>query len=50
MLKDKKKVEKILSFDEEFEKIIIREKNKQLSQFSSIHYKKVELNTKIYEK
>ena len=50
MIKDKRKVENNLSLKEELSKIITAEKNKQLNQFSSIYYKKVELVTKIYEK
>ena len=50
MIKDKRKVENNLSLKEELSKIITAEKNKQLNQFSSIYYKKVELDTKIYEK
>ena len=50
MIKDKRKVENNLSLEEELSKIITAEKNKQLNQFSSIYYKKVELDTKIYEK
>ena len=50
MIKDKRKVENNLSLEEELSKIITVEKNKQLNQFSSIYYKKVELDTKIYEK
>ena len=50
MIKDKRKVENNLSLEEELSKIITAEKNKQLNQFSSIYYKKVELDTQIYEK
>ncbi len=50
ILKDKRKVEKQISFEKEFEKLIKAERNKQLNQFSSIYFKKVELNTKINEK
>ena len=50
MIKDKRKVENNLSLEEELSKIITAEKNKQLNQFSSIYYKKVELDTEIYEK
>ncbi len=48
-LKDKRKSKLDLSFDEEFKKIILAEQNRQLSQYSSIYYKKTELNTKIYD-
>ena len=48
-LKDKKKSKLNLSFDEELRKIILAEQNRQLDQYSSIYYKKTELNTKIYD-
>ena len=48
-LKDKKKSKLDLSFDEEYKKIISAEQNRQLDQYSSIYYKKTELNTKIYD-
>ena len=50
ILKDKRKVKKEISFEKEFEKAILFEKNKQLNQFSSIYFKKVELDTKINER
>ena len=50
MVKDKREVKNNLSLDEELKKLIINERNKQFAQFSSIYFKKVELNTKIYEK
>jgi len=50
MIKDKREVKNNLSLDEELKKLIINERNKQFAQFSSIYFKKVELNTKIYEK
>ncbi len=50
MVKDKKKIEKEISFDDEFQKMINNEAEKQLTQFSQIYFKKIELNTKIYEK
>ena len=49
MVKDKRKISKIISIEEEFKKLIIKEKNDQLNQFSNIHYKKLELNTEINE-
>lgn len=49
LLKDKKKSKLDLSFDEEYKKIISVEQNRQLDQYSSIYYKKTELNTKIYD-
>ena len=36
-------------FDEEYKKILSAEQNRQLDQYSSIYYKKTELNTKIYD-
>ncbi len=50
MVKDKKKIEKEISFDDEYQKMINNEAEKQLNQFSQIFFKKIELNTKIYEK
>ena len=50
MVKDKRDVKNNLSLDEELKKSIISERNKQFNQFSSIYFKNVELNTKIYEK
>tara|TARA_B100001121_G_scaffold305856_1_gene324226 strand:- start:93 stop:1031 length:939 start_codon:yes stop_codon:yes gene_type:complete len=49
LLKDKRKSKLDLSFDEEYKKIISAEQNRQLGQYSSIYYKKTELNTKIYD-
>ena len=49
LVKDKRKISKIISMEEEFKKLIIKEKNDQLNQFSNIHYKKLELNTEINE-
>ncbi len=48
-LKDKRKTKLELSFDDELKKIIKAEQNRQLDQYSSIYYKKTELNTKIYD-
>ena len=50
ILKDKRKIKKEVSFEKELEKAIILEKNKQLNQFSSIYFKKVELDTNINER
>ena len=36
--------------EDELEKAVLNETNKQFNQYSSIYFKKVELNTKIYEK
>ena len=48
-LKNKRQAKLELSFDDELKKIINIERNRQLDQFSSIYYKKVEINTKIYD-
>ena len=50
MIKDKREVKNNLSLEEELKKLIFSETNKQFAQYSSIYFKKVELNTKIYEK
>ena len=49
-LKNKRKIKEEISLEKELEKAILTERNKQLNQFSSIYFKKVELNTKINEK
>ena len=49
-LTDKRKVKKKISFEKEFEKALLLERNKQLNQFSSIYFKKIELNTNINER
>ena len=48
-LKNKRKTRLELSLEEEFEKIVKTEQNRQLDQYSSIYYKKIEINTKIYD-
>ncbi len=50
ILKDKRSVKEEISFETEFEKFLLAERNKQLNQFSSIYFRKVELNTQINEK
>ena len=50
MLKEKRKLKLKVSFDEEFKKALMMERNKQLNRFSTIYFKKVELNTIIDEK
>ena len=50
ILKNKRKVKKEINLKEELNKALIIERNKQLNQFSSIYFKKVELNTIINEK
>ena len=49
-LKKKRKVKKEINLKEEFNNAMIIEKNKQLNNFSSIYFKRVELNTRIDEK
>ena len=39
-----------ISLEDELEKAVLSETNKKFNQYSSIYFKKVELNTKIYEK
>ena len=48
-LEDKKKSKLELSFDDELNKILKSELNRQLDQYSLIFYKKTEINTKIYD-
>ena len=48
-IKDIRKAKLELSFEKEFEKILKAEQNRQLDQYSSIYYKKTEINTKIYD-
>ena len=50
MVKDRRKSKVKISFDNEYKKALMSERNKQLNQFSSIYFKKVELNTVIDEK
>ena len=50
MLQDKREVKEEISFEEELKKATLIERNKQLNQFSSIYFKKVEINTIINEK
>ena len=50
MVKDKREGKNNLSLEDELEKAVLYETNKQFNQYSSIYFKKVELNTKIYEK
>ena len=49
LLKNKRQAKLVLSFDEELKKIINIERNRQLDQYSTIYYKKAEINTKIYD-
>ena len=50
MIKDKKKISKKISFEDELQTMLNMEAENQLNQFSQIFFKKIELNTKIYEK
>ena len=50
MIKDKREIKNNLSLEGELKKAISQETNNQFTQYSSIYFKKVELNTKIYEK
>ena len=50
MIKDRRKSKVKISFEDEYKKALMMERNKQLNQFSSIYFKKVELNTVIDEK
>ena len=50
MIKDKREIKNNLSLEDELKKAISKETNEQFTQYSSIYFKKVELNTKIYEK
>ena len=50
ILLDKREVKEEISLEEELKKAILIERNKQLNQFSSIYFKKVEINTTINEK
>ncbi len=50
MVKDKKKISKKISFEDELQTMLNMEAESQLNQFSQIFFKKIELNTKIYEK
>ena len=50
MVKDKREIKSNLSLEDELKKVISHERNKKFNQYSSIYFKKIELNTKIYEK
>ena len=49
LVKDRRFVEKQISFDEELKKAINNEMNKQLNQYSIIYFKRIELNSEINE-
>ncbi len=50
MVKEKREIQKEFSFEQELQKMINAEAENQLNQFSQIFFKKIELNTKVYEK
>ena len=50
MVKDKREIKSNLSLEDELKKVISHERNKKFNQYSSIYFKKIELNTQIYEK
>ncbi len=50
MVKDTRQIKKKISFEDELQRMINKEAESQLTQFSQIFFKKLELNTKIYEK
>ena len=50
MIKDKREIKNNLSLEEELKKSIVNETNKQYTQYSTIYFKKIELDTKVYEK
>tara|TARA_Y100001970_G_scaffold288770_1_gene416976 strand:+ start:764 stop:1714 length:951 start_codon:yes stop_codon:yes gene_type:complete len=49
-IKDKKKIKNNLNFDEEFNKSLSFERNRQLNQFSTIYFSKIKNNVNIDEK
>ena len=50
MIKDSRDIEKQISFEDELQQMINKEAENQLNQFFQIFFKKLELNTKIYER
>ncbi len=50
MLKDQREIAKEISFDDELQAMINKEAERQLTQLSQTFFKKIELNTNIYEK
>tara|TARA_B100000902_G_C27302343_1_gene913551 strand:- start:51 stop:980 length:930 start_codon:yes stop_codon:yes gene_type:complete len=48
-IKEQREINKKISFDDELQKMINSEAEKQLDQYSQIFFKKLELNTKVYE-
>ena len=49
MLNEKRKKEKNINFEKEFNKLVQREKNNQFNQFSVIYYNKIRQNININE-
>ena len=49
MLNEKRKKEKNINFEREFNKLVQREKNNQFNQFSVIYYNKIRQNININE-
>ena len=48
-INEKKEMKQNITFEKEYEELIMFEKNKQLNQFSLLFYKKLQQNTQIYE-
>ena len=48
-INDKRKINKKINFDEELQKLIFFEKNKQLNQLSLIYFNKIKQNIFISE-
>ena len=48
-INEKKEMKQNITFEKEYEELIMFEKNKQLNQFSLLFYKKLKQNTQIYE-
>ena len=46
----KREIKNNLSLEQELKKSIVNETNKQFTQYSTIYFKKIELDTKVYEK
>ena len=48
-INDIRKIEKNINFEKEFEKLLTIEKNRQLNNFSIIHFNKIKKNINISE-
>ena len=48
-INEKKEMKQNITFEKEYEELIMFEKNKQLNQFSLLFYKKLKQNSQIYE-